>query len=123
MKDNEIAAMIAVEGNCSYNEVNKAEFKRLSRKFLKALRDALGISADIRYNAAGIACSGDASLHGDAIYVSFNADGFGLGILFRKCEGRRDYGSKSPNRWYSLRSLSEQGIEGLAIAVKGEMGR
>ena len=118
MKTTEIGKLIALQGKCSYHDANKAEFRRLSAKLLRKLRTALGVDADIRYNAGGIAVSGDATLHGDSAYVTLNADGIssGLGILYRSCEGRKDY-CGGTNRWFPWARLENEGVEGLARAV------
>lgn len=116
MKSTEINALLALLGKCGYNDTNKAQFKRLSMRLLRELRKELGINADIRYNPAGVACSGDATLHGDDIYVSFNAD-FLDWILVRKCCGRKDY-TGGHNQQYSFRQLREEGFSGLVNFVK-----
>jgi hypothetical protein len=48
---------------------------------------------DLRSNEAGIAVSGEVTLHADHLYVQVSqpATGSDTGILFRSCEGRRDY--------------------------------
>lgn len=119
MKPKEIAELIDLQGKCSYHDDNKAKFKQLSMKLLRTLRQLLEIEADIRFSAGGIAVSGDATLHGDNIYVSMNAD-CSLGIMYRQCNGRKDYCGKT-NCWYHLRRLSEDGVEGLAAAIKTEL--
>jgi hypothetical protein len=118
MKPSEVRKLISLDGKCSYNDVNKAEFRRLSLKLLRAACNLMGLPAgsfSIRYNAAGVACSGDATLHAEDVYVSFNADGVcsHLGVLVRSCEGRKDYvGGR--NCWYPFAKLAEEGPEGLA---------
>jgi hypothetical protein len=113
MTTREIETLISRDGKCSYNETNKAQFKKLSMKLLRALKAELEVDADLRYNAAGIACSGDATYHSDSVYVSFNADGMGLGILYRSCKGRKDY-TGDRNRWFSFNQLRQHGVAGLA---------
>jgi hypothetical protein len=50
-------------------------------------------SADALFTFHIIAVSGEVTLHADRHYVqaSQSAMGFDTGILFRSCEGRRDY--------------------------------
>jgi len=52
-------------------------------------------------------------LHGENIYISFNADGLGPGILVRTCRGRQDY-CGGTNRWFSFDNLADEGPDGLA---------
>lgn len=125
MKESEIRRMFALDGKCGYNPANKEEFKRLSRKFLKEVRTRLGIDADVRYNAGGIAVSGDATLHADNLYLTFNADSIagGLGIMYRKCNGRKDYGAGTgtPNHWVSFEWVESYGIDSLVIRLQSFM--
>lgn len=77
-----------------------AEAKRLfhgnARRGLLDLAQALGYrlgNYDLRSNQGGIAVSGEVTLHADRLYVQASqpATGNDTGILFRSCEGRRDY--------------------------------
>lgn len=116
MTKKEIKEMCDLYGQCSYNDVNKARWKVLSVRFLKALRSELGIDAPIRFNPGGIAVSGDAIMHGDQIYVSFNADTLKW-ILYRTCKGRKDY-TGGPNHRYFFDQLRVDGVRGLAEAIR-----
>jgi hypothetical protein len=71
---------------------------------------ALGLKADtyyLRSNQAGIAVSGEITLHGDHLYVqvSQSAMGYHSGVLFRTCKGRKDYVG-GPNNFASLDLLN-----------------
>ncbi len=117
MTQSELAGLIALDGQCSYHEENKKKFGRLSLKLLRALAKELGLEktgADIRYNQGGVAVSGDSTLHADHLYVTFNMDGLGLGVLVRTCRHRKDY-TGGPNRWFSFDRLESTGIPGLAV--------
>jgi len=48
---------------------------------------------DLRSNKAGVAVSGEITLHGEQIYiqVSQSIGGAAAGILIRQCDGRKDY--------------------------------
>ncbi len=81
---------------CAYNDAQKRSFHATGRKRLKALATALGLEAgtyDVRSNLGGIAVSGEATLHGENIYVQIcqPATGWDSGILIRTCQGRKDY--------------------------------
>jgi hypothetical protein len=80
----------------AYDSEAKRRFHRHARRRLLALAAALGLddgAYDLRSNAGGIAVSGEATLHGDRLYVQVSqpATRADTGILFRTCEGRRDY--------------------------------
>ena len=80
----------------SYDAEAKRLFHMYARGQLLALAAALGLGDgdyDICSNEAGIAVSGEVTLHTDRIYVqvSQSAMGYDSGILFRSCRDRRDY--------------------------------
>jgi len=106
-------------GSASYNETAKAKFKKesmaLLRKVVKILELAKG-TYSLRYNPAGIACSGDATLHHDNFYVSFNLDMLDW-VLVRTCKGQKDF-TGGPNRQFSFEKLAEQGADGLATFIE-----
>jgi hypothetical protein len=86
----------------AYNGAAKRLFHTQARRQLKKLADALGLppdSFDLRSNKAGIAVSGEITLHAGRIYVQVSqpATGTDTGILFRTCEGRKDYVGGSNN--------------------------
>jgi hypothetical protein len=79
-----------------YDERRKKSFHRAARKQLKALAAYCGwapSSYDLRSNMAGIAVSGDSTLHHEQVYISVSQDRIGgvCGILIRSCKGRNDY--------------------------------
>ncbi|HVB17305.1 MAG TPA: hypothetical protein VNF04_12280 [Stellaceae bacterium] len=80
----------------AYDSEAKRRFHRHARRQLLALAAALGFDDgdyDLRSNAGGIAVSGEATIHGDRLYVQVSqpATRADTGVLFRTCEGRRDY--------------------------------
>ncbi len=106
-------------GSAAYNAPAKAQFKKESMALLRKVVKALGLvkgAYDLRYTAAGIACSGDATLHAEDFYVSFNLDSMAW-ILVRTCKGRKDY-TGGPNRQYRFAQLAEEGAEGLAEFIR-----
>jgi hypothetical protein len=124
MKSAELKRLKSLQGNCGYNDANKREFKRLGMKMMRELRTALGIEADVRYNAGGIAVSGECTLHGDSIYVQISAD-YSYGILYRTCNGRKDY-SGGPNHWFPVENLEtpfNKGFETFVDHVRYVMPR
>jgi hypothetical protein len=88
----------------------KRLFHSRARTQLRRLATALGLrpgSYDLRSNPAGIAVSGEITLHTDRLYVqaSQSAMGNGSGILFRTCKGRKDYVG-GPNNFAPLDLLN-----------------
>lgn len=107
----------------SYDDARKREFHRLARRQLGLLAKAIDLpsgSYDLRSNMAGIAVSGEVTLHAERIYVQASQPfgGFDSGILIRTCNGRKDYVG-GPNNFVSLDLLQEP--EMLARMVKQVM--
>ena len=95
----------------AYDDVRKCEFHRLARRQLGRLAKALDLpsgSYDLRSNMAGIAVSGEITLHAARVYVQTSQPfgGFDSGILIRICNGRKDYVG-GPNNFASLDLLHE----------------
>ena len=93
----------------AYDPEAKHLFHAHARRQLRALAKALDLGDgeyDLRSNEAGIAVSGEVTLHSDHLYVQVSqpATGSDTGILFRSCEGRRDYVG-GVNNFASLDSL------------------
>lgn len=94
----------------AYHKWPKRDFHLAARRQLRRLAEALGLapgSYDIRNNAGGVAVSGEIILHTDRIYihVSQPATGHDTGVMFRTCQGRRDY-CGGPNNFASLDLLN-----------------
>jgi hypothetical protein len=93
-----------------YNPEAKAQFLKMARQLAKLTADALGLEAgerDIRVNKAGIAVSGEVTLHSDSLYVQFGQSMMGGTFLCRSCNGRKDYtgGMNNFYRWDNLRDF------------------
>jgi hypothetical protein len=92
--------------NVAYDSARKEQFHRLARRQLKLLANALGLSPaqyDLRNNRAGVAVSGEITLHTDALYIQVSQPfgGFDSGILIRTCQHRKDYVG-GPNNFAGL---------------------
>lgn len=84
--------------SCSYDKQQKRRFHTTARSRLKKLVAELALppgSFDLRSNRAGIAVSGEITLHHDRTYIQVGQFGLssGHGILIRTCKGRKDYTS------------------------------
>ena len=104
----------------AYDAEAKRAFHSSARRRLKELADALGLlpsSYDLRSNPAGIAVSGEVTLHADHLYVqaSQSSMGPGYGIPFRTCRDRKDY-CGARNNFASLDLLNRP--EKLARRIK-----
>ncbi len=80
----------------SYDPDAKRLFHKNARRQLRLLATTLGLTTgtwDIRSNQGGIAVSGEATMHGDGLYVQASqpATGHDSGVMFRTCQGRKDY--------------------------------
>lgn len=86
----------------SYNEDLKDQLHRAGKKALKALAVKLELPTDafeVRSNKGGIAVSGEVTLHTDKLYVQIfeSFTGKGLQVMFRTCNGRKDYSGGQNN--------------------------
>ena len=104
----------------SYDDAAKRVFHRRAQRQLKQLAVMLGLTPDaydLRSNQGGIAVSGEITLHADRLYVQAcqPATGHDTGILFRTCQGRKDYHG-GPNNFASLHLLNRP--EELARRIK-----
>jgi antirestriction protein ArdC len=93
----------------AYDEDAKRDFHRQGEAVLKKLAAALGYRPgdyDLRHNHAGIAVSGEITLHSDRLYVQFHQTTLGpdQGFLWRTCDGRNDY-TGGPNLWAKWEEL------------------
>lgn len=89
--------------------LRKQKFHTDGKKFLKELAALLGVSdkCDIRSNVAGIAVSGEVTLHADHIYVQLSESSKpGISILYRSCEHRKDY-CGGPNNFATMQGLAD----------------
>jgi hypothetical protein len=104
---------------------NKVRWHNAARRQLKALALALGLDPgtyEVRRNYGGIAVSGEATLHGEHVYIQASqpyAGSVKTGILFRRCNGRRDYTGER-NHFASLDLLNDS--EALATKIEDALG-
>jgi hypothetical protein len=94
----------------AYDAEAKRAFHTSARRQLKQLAAALGLqpgSYDLRSNTAGVAVSGEITLHADRLYVQVcqSVMGCDYSILFRTCQGRKDYHG-GPNNFGALDLLN-----------------
>jgi hypothetical protein len=104
----------------SYDNAAKRAFHSRALRQLKLLANALGLAPGayaLSSNPGGIAVSGEAMLHADHVYVQAcqPATGHDTGIMYRTCQGRKDY-CGGPNNFASLDLLNRP--EDLARRIK-----
>jgi hypothetical protein len=109
--------------DCAYNDEQKRRFHATARARLRKLAEALAFASasyDLRNNKAGIAVSGEITLHHEGVYVQVcqPATRCDSGILIRTCEGRRDY-TGGRNHFAPLSMLDD--IPALARRVESVM--
>ena len=95
----------------AYNSARKDVFHRRARLQLRRLAVALGLKPgayDLRSNHGGIAVSGEAILHTDRLYIQVcqPVTRHDSGILYRTCNGQKDYVG-GPNNFASLDLLND----------------
>lgn len=110
--------------SCSYDEQQKRRFHTTARSRLKKLAAELALppgSFDLRSNKAGIAVSGEITLHHDRVYIQVGQFGMssGHGILIRTCKDRKDY-TGGANHFVALTMLDD--IPALVAAVRAITG-
>ena len=85
---------IDIDGYSDSNQANKDEFHKKGKVLLKQIAKELKLSEfDIRSNIAGIAVSGEITLHSPSLYMQINCSfsNHGSRILYRSCNGMTDY--------------------------------
>lgn len=85
-----------IDAYSNTGHARKEKYHSLARRKLRKLANLLGLTAkDYRLstNKGGIAVCGETTLHTDSLYVQVSQSAFGRGqeIMFRKCDGRKDY--------------------------------
>ena len=94
--------------------LRKVAFHYAGRRFLNKLAQVLGLaptSFEVRCNLAGIAVSGEVTLHAERLYVQLSESavgGGGVSILYRSCKGRKDY-TGGQNHWKRIADLERDG--------------
>lgn len=108
----------------AYQAAPKDRFHRLGLLVAASVAVGLGLpegSYDIRSNKAGIAVSGEVTLHGENIYIQFgqSACGSGMDILYRSCKGRKDY-TGGRNNYLTYKALAEfdQAVKSFKAAIE-----
>lgn len=112
-----IPAALLVQDVRAYSQSGsekKQAFYATGRRFLKELARELRLpigSFDVRSNLAGIAVSGEVTLHGERLYVQLSESavcGAGISALYRSCKGRHDY-TGGVNHFVRMDELHEPG--------------
>jgi hypothetical protein len=107
--------LVHIAQSAHYNDERKALYKKHAIKFVRTVAKALGLAKgtyDARFNAGGIAVSGDAILHTDDFYVHIND----FGVYWRKCHGRKDYTGEHNRQFTSLNLTAGQVAREITVA-------
>lgn len=100
-----------VHGYDDAAQARKTAMHKDGKAFLKKLALVLGLSPqqfDLRSNVAGIAVSGEVTLHADHLYVQLGSsfNGRGLQLLYRSCKSRKDSRGDT-NHFVSMAELTD----------------
>lgn len=90
-------SVLALAKCSSYNDEVKNSYRLAVRQWLKRLAIALQLNSEnyeIRFNAGGIAVSGDGILHHESFYIHVSDSG----CYWRTCKGQKDY-TGGTNQW------------------------
>lgn len=116
----------ALRSTVMYNAAAKKEFKLAAMQGLKKLAEVLRLELgtyEVRWNAGGIAVSGEATLHHDRFYIQISQGGGpgGFEVLYRTCNGRRDYSGGS-NKWTNAVTFESDNYRTMAGMVERMVG-
>ena len=113
MTRKEIRNFVALaQESVSYTVEPKKEFHRQGKRMLRRIAKLMGLAPgtyDIRSNMGGIAVSGEATLHGERIYIQLaqSCCGTDMGFMYRRCSGRTDYCGHT-NHWMNWNTLLDE---------------
>lgn len=98
-----------LERPLGYHPENKEAFHREAKRLLKLLAGQLGLSRgsyDIRSNMGGIAVAGEVTLHTERLYIQIFKPLTDMGnqIMYRRCDGRKDF-TGGPNHFAKIHRL------------------
>lgn len=91
-----------IDGYTDAGHARKEKYHSIARRKLRRLANEMGLTAkDYRLdtNRGGIAVCGETTLHTDTLYIQISQHIFGRGsdIMFRRCNGRKDYCGRENN--------------------------
>ena len=95
---NKLKIAVDMARGCWYNAEAKEAYKRFSLNLLRSIARNLKLprgSYRVSFNPGGIAVAGDPILHHDSFYLTFCSSG----VMYRKCDGLKDYGGKWGHEW------------------------
>ena len=103
----------------------KLRYHSLGRRVLRAVAKELGLQSgtyDIRSNLGGIAVLGEVILHGEHLYIQFCEAMNGTEVLYRTCQGRKDYGG-GVNHWMGYEDLYDikRACEKFKVVANGSL--
>lgn len=111
-------------GDVSYDALRKQVFHNAAKRLLKRVAGELGLikgQYDLRSNLAGIAVSGEITLHTDTLYLQLSQGALMQGcaqILYRRCDGRKDYVGHANNFIDVVRMVDEREADRFILTLK-----
>jgi hypothetical protein len=109
----------AMRPSMYFNHHGKIAMHREGRRVLRALAKELGLAKhefEVRSNEAGPAVAGEITLHSDHWYVQVCKVGDQPRVLWRLCNGRKDF-SGLRNNWSNVETL-EDDMKGFAMMLR-----
>ena len=103
----------SLQVDLGYNATNKAQFKKLAMSTLRKLAKTLMLNKEdysVRFNAGGIAVSGEATLHHKGIYIVVSQFFGSKTVLYRTCTSQDDFVGGVNNYANALDLLSDSFI-------------
>jgi hypothetical protein len=102
----------SINGYSDEGQARKDAMHKDGAKFLRQLAKELGLDKldySIRSNVAGIAVSGEVTLHADHLYVQMSESFHGnhLHLLYRNCKSRTDY-TGGQNHYINMTELASE---------------
>jgi hypothetical protein len=99
-----------------HNEDGKKEFHKEAKKVLKKVAKLLSIPTsdyNLSSNKGGVAVSGEVTLHTNSLYLQISQSMGKANVLYRSCNGQKDYSGGSNNYLDINTILDETGISKL----------
>lgn len=114
---------VTIDAYSDAGAARKQKYHRRAARQLKTLAKVLGLTTpeyDLRSNKGGIAVCGEITLHTDKLYVQVSQSCFGVGneIMFRTCDGRKDYGSSRSGHNHFTSASRLDNVEDFAAGLR-----
>lgn len=105
-----------------FNYFDKVDYHRTAKSALNKLAKEFGLvkgEFKVSSNMAGDACAGEVTLHTEKLYLMIceKHSSNGLQILYRTCNGQKDY-SGGTNQYADLSSLNDEAFKEKLLKIQ-----